>query len=56
LAQRKGREGPTVDLDQFLGRAKTRRMFPYEDVSVSPKEVTTQYCTCVVTKVVVVQR
>jgi hypothetical protein len=42
--------------DQFLGRTKTSLMVPCKDVSVHPKEVTTQSYTCVVIKVLVVQR
>jgi hypothetical protein len=38
LGQRKWRRGPSLDLDQFLGWAKTIRMLLYEDVSVGPKE------------------
>jgi hypothetical protein len=41
----KWRRGPSLDLDQFLGWAKTSHMLPCEDVSVGPKEGTTQSFT-----------
>jgi hypothetical protein len=39
-----------------LGRAKTNQMLPCDNALVGPKELTKQAFTCIVTKVVVVQR
>jgi hypothetical protein len=43
LAQRTWWWGPALDLDQFLGWARTSHMLPCADVSVGLKEVTTHF-------------